>query len=56
MDTLQRLVLEEVVINPGPYQQLRDQVEVPDNLTASFERPNIQEAMASKWSRYRQQQ
>ena len=54
VDTLQRLVLEQVAFTPGPYQQLRDQVPVPDNLCAAFERPNIEEAMALKWSRYTQ--
>ena len=56
VDALQRLVLEEVVFNPGPYQQLRDEVEVPEDLCAAYERPNMEEAVASRWSRYVEQQ
>ncbi|CAB1343311.1 unnamed protein product [Coregonus sp. 'balchen'] len=39
IDTLQRLLFEEVVQNPRHFQALLAQVEVPDNLCSSYARP-----------------
>ena len=56
MDTLQKLLFEEVVIDPGPFQELMDKVEVPENLNAAFERPDPNEAIALPWSRFTQKE
>lgn len=50
MDTLQRILFEEVVVDPGPFQELMDKVEVPENLNAGFERPDTNKAIALPWS------
>lgn len=50
VDTLQEL-LEEVVDNPRPFQEMRDAIEVPPALSAEYERPDA-EAALSRWSRF----
>ncbi len=44
--------MEQVVVNPGPYQELRDQVKVPPNLCATCERPDMEEAVIHQWSQF----
>ncbi len=56
MDTLQKLLFVEVVIDPGPFQELKDKVEVPENLNAAFERPDPNKAIALPGSRFAQEE
>ncbi|XP_051515836.1 uncharacterized protein LOC127418939 isoform X4 [Myxocyprinus asiaticus] len=50
VDTLLRLLLEEVVLNPGSYEERLNELKIPDHLCDAFERPDLQEAVARNWS------
>ncbi|XP_048011496.1 uncharacterized protein LOC125245092 isoform X1 [Megalobrama amblycephala] len=54
VETMLRLLFEEVVFNPGPYQELINELKVPDHLCAAFDRPDLQESGARPWSRFSQ--
>lgn len=54
MDRLLKILFEDVVPNPGPYQEQMSELKVPHNLCAAFERQDLQEAAARRWSRFSQ--
>ncbi|XP_051994441.1 uncharacterized protein LOC127652376 [Xyrauchen texanus] len=54
VESLLRLFFEEVVINPGPYQEQINELKVPDHLCAAFDKPNLQESEVRPWSRFTQ--
>ncbi|CAM4571293.1 unnamed protein product [Leuciscus chuanchicus] len=43
VDTLLKILFEDVVPNPGPYQEQMSELKVPENLCAAFARPDLQE-------------
>lgn len=54
VESLLRLFFEEVVINPGPYQEQINELKVPDHLCAAFDKPDLQESEVRPWSRFTQ--
>lgn len=54
VETMLRLLFEEVVFNPGPYHELINLLKVPDHLCAAFDRPDLQESGARPWSCFSQ--
>lgn len=48
------LLFEEVLDDPEPYRQQLQTISVPENLSAQFERPSLEEAVAQHLSRFSQ--
>lgn len=50
-ESAKTVFFEEVVINPGPYQEQINELKVPDHLCAAFD---LQESEVRPWSRFTQ--
>ena len=53
INSLLDLLCDRVVSNPGPFQELLNEMKIPENLCAAYERPSSSVAIENMTSGFR---